>query len=224
MRKRRLHWLVCLVMMLGMMIGAAMSAQAATKTITWDDSVLESYNSRQFNGFLEKIENGGITLTSSGDGAYIRGYETDDGKDYFGIYLYFFANKNGYLTFTSTVGKITKISIHFLMYRPADKLSEGWVYDSGDGGSGDIIWTGTPAESVKLQLNDTIDTFIKIANNSGSKSYGSITFTVDDSADSTSVTSVSLNKESTSLTVGGTETLTATVSPSTASNKSVSWS
>jgi len=38
------------------------------------------------------------------------------------------------------------------------------------------------------------------------------------------VTSVTLNKTSTSLVVGGTETLTATVSPSTATDKTVTWS
>ena len=38
-----------------------------------------------------------------------------------------------------------------------------------------------------------------------------------------SVTGVSLNKNSTTLVVGGTETLTATVSPSNATNKNVTW-
>ena len=38
------------------------------------------------------------------------------------------------------------------------------------------------------------------------------------------ITGVSLNKNSTTLTVGGTETLTATVSPDDASDKSVTWS
>jgi uncharacterized repeat protein (TIGR02543 family) len=38
-----------------------------------------------------------------------------------------------------------------------------------------------------------------------------------------SVTGVSLNKTSLSITVGGSETLTATVSPSNATNKSVKW-
>ena len=38
------------------------------------------------------------------------------------------------------------------------------------------------------------------------------------------VTSVLLNKTSTELVVGGTETLTATVNPSNATNKNVTWS
>ena len=38
-----------------------------------------------------------------------------------------------------------------------------------------------------------------------------------------SVTSVTLNKTSTSIQVGGTETLTATVSPKDAANKKVTW-
>lgn len=40
----------------------------------------------------------------------------------------------------------------------------------------------------------------------------------------TAVTGVSLNKTSTSINVGGSETLTATVNPGTASNKNVTWS
>lgn len=55
----------------------------------------------------------------------------------------------------------------------------------------------------------------------GTKS-GTCTVTVSDST--VHVTGVSLNKNSTSLTVGETETLTATVSPNNATNKNVTWS
>ena len=44
------------------------------------------------------------------------------------------------------------------------------------------------------------------------------------SSDPVAVTGVSLNKTSTTLTVGGSETLTATVQPSNATNKAVNWS
>ena len=54
----------------------------------------------------------------------------------------------------------------------------------------------------------------------GTKS-GTCTVTVSDST--VHVTGVSLNKNSTSLTVGGSETLTATVSPNNATNKNVTW-
>ena len=54
----------------------------------------------------------------------------------------------------------------------------------------------------------------------GTKS-GTCTVTVSDST--VHVTGVSLNKNSTSLTVGDSETLTATVSPNNATNKNVTW-
>lgn len=55
----------------------------------------------------------------------------------------------------------------------------------------------------------------------GTKS-GTCTVTVTDST--VHVTGVTLNKNSTSITVGGSETLTATVSPNNATDKSVTWS
>ena len=45
----------------------------------------------------------------------------------------------------------------------------------------------------------------------------------NDGPKTVAVTGVSLSKSTISLTEGGTETLTATVSPDNASNKSVSW-
>ena len=48
-----------------------------------------------------------------------------------------------------------------------------------------------------------------------------IVFTI--APDAVAVTGVSLNKESTTLTVGGTETLTATVAPDNATDKTVTW-
>ena len=43
-------------------------------------------------------------------------------------------------------------------------------------------------------------------------------------ASTVAVTGVTLNKSSTALTVGATETLTATVAPSNATNKGITWS
>ena len=48
--------------------------------------------------------------------------------------------------------------------------------------------------------------------------------TQDASSAATAVTGVELNKTSTELTVGGNETLTATVSPDGATDKTVKWS
>ncbi len=51
-----------------------------------------------------------------------------------------------------------------------------------------------------------------------------VRFMLDSSSSSVSVAGVSLNKSSLSMTVGETQTLTATVSPSNATNKSITWS
>ncbi len=214
MKKRRLHWLVCLVMMLGMMIGAVMSAQEATKTITWGKECFDKIPYGSTNGF--KYD--GISITSSGSGAYIK---KDTNIDRFGksndeLRLYIDKNSQDYFTFTSEVGKIETISIEVLSY--LNPNFTGWEWNSSP--ESILKWTGTPAESVILQKNHSEEARIKFAGDTSSGYSGSIIFTVD----ATAVTSVSLNKESTSLTVGGTEALTAKVSPTDATNKSVSWS
>ena len=64
--------------------------------------------------------------------------------------------------------------------------------------------------------------FVKSSGDATAKnggSYGTYTASI-----SVAVTGVSLNKTSTTLTVGGTETLTATVEPSGATDKTVKWS
>jgi len=65
---------------------------------------------------------------------------------------------------------------------------------------------------------------ITVTTQDGNKT-ATCTITVPDpSADPVAVTGVSLNKTSTSLTVGATETLTATVAPANATNQAVTWS
>jgi hypothetical protein len=65
---------------------------------------------------------------------------------------------------------------------------------------------------------------ITVTTQDGNKT-ATCTITVPDpSADPVAVTGVSLNKTSTSLTVGATETLTATVAPANATNLAVTWS
>ena len=86
------------------------------------------------------------------------------------------------------------------------------------GGTGQIIVKGLAAGNVD----------ITIQNNS---SYGSqyvrkgiVHLTVEESGDPVPVTGVSLDRTEMTLTVGGTGTLTATVAPATATDKSVTWS
>jgi len=112
-------------------------------------------------------------------------------------------------TFTTSNGKFTKIVVNAqdassVGRNPEDMSSiEGWSSDHSS-----ATWTGNSA-SVQ---------FGAIMGNSGNVT---ITFTIELSVD---VTDVSLNINSTTLTVGGTETLTATVSPDDATDNTITWS
>ncbi len=65
---------------------------------------------------------------------------------------------------------------------------------------------------------------ITVTTQDGNKTATCTVTVPDPSADPVAVTGVSLNKTSTSLTVGATETLTATVAPANATNQAVTWS
>lgn len=65
---------------------------------------------------------------------------------------------------------------------------------------------------------------ITVTTQDGNKTASCTVTVPDPSADPVAVTGVSLNKSSTSLTVGATETLTATVAPANATNQAVTWS
>ncbi len=65
---------------------------------------------------------------------------------------------------------------------------------------------------------------ITVTTQDGNKTATCTVTVPDPSADPVAVTGVSLNKTSTSLTVGSSETLTATVAPANATNQAVTWS
>ena len=111
----------------------------------------------------------------------------------------------GTFVFSSTVGNIKGITIN------ADRTDgeyNGWTNNETETA---LTWSGTPASSVTLsgQLFDIMN-------------ISSIEFTI--AGADVAVTGVALNKTSTTLTVGGTETLTAAVSPDDATDKTVKWS
>ena len=102
-------------------------------------------------------------------------------------------------TFTTASGKFTKIEV-----------TAPYVDISGTGWSSGT-WTGDASSSVSYS-GDIYDVGM---------GQLKIVFTI--APDAVAVTGVSLNKESTTLTVGGTETLTATVAPDNATDKTVTW-
>ena len=100
----------------------------------------------------------------------------------------------GEFQFSSVFGKITKIEVTNV---------SGYEVE-GDGWSSNV-WTGN-ASTVNLEG------YIRATN---------IVFTIAE--DDVAVSGISLNKTSTSIEKGNTETLTATISPDEATDKSVTW-
>ena len=107
-------------------------------------------------------------------------------------------------TFTTSSGTFTRIVVNADDVKRVGRNIEGW--SSSDRSS--ATWTGN---SSSVQFGAIM----------GNRGNVTITFTIETSVD---VTGVSLNKNTTTLTVGGTETLTATVSPDDATDKTVKWS
>lgn len=84
----------------------------------------------------------------------------------------------------------------------------------------------TVDQSGKVTAHAVGSATITVTTDSGNKTDICTVNVTDDGqgGDTVSVTGVSLNKKTLPLTAGGTETLTATVAPTDANNKSVSWS
>ena len=113
-------------------------------------------------------------------------------------------------TFTSSVGNITSAVFTCTAsgtsnYGPGKMSGDGYSYSGKTG-----TWSGNAASFTLT---------------GGQSRCTSIVFTVTSGGgtDPVAVTGVSLNKNSTSIKVGATETLTATVSPNDATDKSVTW-
>lgn len=87
----------------------------------------------------------------------------------------------------------------------------------------------TGAQAVTIS-SPTANKFYKIAfdckkgSSNGLVTVSKVDFYVDEGGTTTAVTGVSLDKTTLSLTTGGTATINATVTPSNATNKTVSWS
>ena len=95
-----------------------------------------------------------------------------------------------------------------------------------------VTWTSSKTGVAAINATSGVVTFKKVgntvitatANNGVTATYNLTIIEREPDEPAVPVQSVSLNKSSTSLQVGNTETLTATVNPSNATNKAVSWS
>ena len=107
------------------------------------------------------------------------------------------------------VGETSQLTV---AYTPSNATVKSVTYESSD----DLVATVSSTGLVTgIKAGSTTITVT---------GYNGITDTIDITVSNIAVSSVSLNKNSTSLVVDGTETLTATISPSNATNKSVTWS
>ena len=122
--------------------------------------------------------------------------------------------------------KVTSVTINLTALNLSVGLSESLTVSvlPEDASNKEVIWSSsnpnvaTVSSSGRITAVAAGTTTITVTTKDGSKT-ASCTVTV-----SVSVTGVSLNKTSTSLNVVGTEQLTATIQPSNATNKNVTWS
>ncbi|MBR4421043.1 MAG: Ig-like domain-containing protein, partial [Erysipelotrichaceae bacterium] len=181
-------------------IGREVHAET-TKQIVFDEDTINNitiiFDSQTFS-------KDGITLSCYHDAAIVFDDGTGPTVSFAGQELYIL---HGSFTFSSSVGKISKIEIKCGL---AQRLPSGWSFN-GD----DLTWQGEPSYSVTMeneaerQNEDTIATNIS-----------EITFTII----TEDVTGITLNETSLEMKPGDTKTLTATLSPSTATEKEVKWS
>jgi len=121
----------------------------------------------------------------------------------------------------STNAVIESIVVNLYQYRNFDVYVDGSstpIYE-GDGAKG----SGDP---VTVEITVNASTSIKIVSNGGTGTYTFKLYSVDLNlvvAGEIAVTGVSLNKTALTLAEGSSETLVATVSPSGATNKKVTW-
>ena len=110
-------------------------------------------------------------------------------------------------TFTSTVGNFTKIEVTAMQLT---NMGTGWTVSGGK-----ATWTGTPSSTVNFGGSNLMDGIW------GMGKGVTMVFTIEDPT--VAVTGVTLDPTTASLTVGETVTLTPTVAPDDATDKTVTW-
>ena len=186
---RKIKFLLATIMML-----VGITAQAATKTVTWDSSIISTL-------VQNKTYTDANGITVSGDDALTKnwGQSMFSFENYDGVDNVVFSLSNG--NFTSIVINCSDIAIEDA------SLDNGFTQNGNS-----VTWSGN-ANTITL----------KAISDYGFISFfpTSIVFTIE--VDDVNVSGVSLSQTEASMTVGETLTLTPTVLPANATDKSVTW-
>ena len=192
--RKLLSWLLTLAMVVGLMPGMGLTAYAAANKTI-------TWDSSNWDGLFSKTSEGSHTdengITASG-AAFWKNRNNVNRLDI----------DNNAANFSISNGKFSSIEIKYSDAAYMGELSAGWT-DNGNS----LKWTG---ESNEVTLSGY-----------GLATVTSIVFAVtvnEETPSVVNVTGVELNKTSATLTVGDTETLTATVAPDNATDKKVKWS
>lgn len=190
---------------------------------TFDDSV-NFYTLSGEDNVVSIDENGTITATGVGED-YIVIESNADANVYASIYVTVTSSGSSSPTVTSVSVSPSSLSLDL------NGVKTGNLTATVNG-------TNNPSQTVTWSSNNTSVATVSLSGVVTAKATGNATITATSQADGTKsgtctvtvtdstvhVTGVTLNKNSTTITAGGSETLTATVSPNNATNKSVNWS
>lgn len=190
---------------------------------TFDDSV-NFYTLSGEDNVVTIDENGVITATGVGED-YIVIESNADSNVYASIYVTVTSSGGSSPTVSSVSVSPSSLSLDL------NGTKTGTLTATVNG-------TNNPSQTVTWSSSNTSVATVSASGVVTAKATGNATITATSQADSTKsgtctvtvsdstvhVTGVTLNKNSTSITAGSTETLTATVSPNNATDKSVTWS
>ena len=188
---------------------------------TFDDSV--NFYSLEDSGVLSVNSSGRITALSEGSD-YVVIESNVDSSVYASIYVTVTSSAGS----SPTVSSVTVSPANLALDLNGTKTSTLTAIVNGDNNpSQTVTWSSSNTSVATVSASGVVTakatgnaTITATSQQDGTKS-GTCSVTVADST--VHVTGVTLNKNSTSITMGGSETLTATVSPNNATDKSVSW-
>ena len=178
------------------LLAAVATGAVADTTVTWTASDMSGIYIDFLDGEAYNNTIKGITVTSSGGGGAGASWERTDIQN----------SGSTTITFTSSVGNIKSIAITAEDIEMSS-IPSGWTTDYST-----LSWSGEASTTVPLPLSGWTEI----------SGISEIVFTIESTVN---VTGITLDKTEASMIVGGeTLTLTPTVAPGNATDKSVTWS